>query len=59
MIREAAKIGLIGALAVMFGRALYSLIVLMAAVIGATVLLGCIAAWYYISTNMGLSLIHI
>lgn len=53
MLKSAVKIGFIGALALMLGRAFYSLFILLATFIGAVALLACFFAWFYFATNSG------
>lgn len=53
MIREAAKLGFLGALAYGFGRAFYSLFTLLVAVVGLIVLFGCLFAWLLFMTSNG------
>ncbi len=45
MIRDAAKLGFIGALAYAFGRIFYSLFSLLVTVLGLLVLFGCLLFW--------------
>jgi hypothetical protein len=54
MIRDAAKLGFLGALAYGFGRAFYSLFVLLVATIGIAVLAGAAAAWLWFMTSNGM-----
>jgi hypothetical protein len=53
MLHSATKLGFFGALALLIGKALYSLFFMLACVIGAAMLLGCLFAWYYVATSMG------
>lgn len=54
MIREAAKMGFLGALAYGFGRIFYSLFVLLVAAVGVIVLFGCLFVWLWFMTSNGM-----
>ena len=53
MLHSATRLGFFGAMALLIGKALYSLFFMLACVIGAAVLLGCLFIWYYVATSMG------
>lgn len=53
MLRSAAKLGFLGALAYGFGRAFYSLFSLLVAVVGLIVLFGCLFVWLWFMTSNG------
>lgn len=53
MIRSAAKLGFFGAISYFFAKAFYSLLSLLVVFLGASVLLGCLFAWFYFATTSG------
>lgn len=53
MIKSAFKLGFIGALTYALGRAFYSLLSLLAVIIGSVVILACFFTWFYFSVTNG------